>query len=107
MFSIEHILPLSKLGSNDLENLAWSCIGCNIFKSNKTEFLDTVSQQLFPLFNPRTMTWHDHFMWDETFTVVIGKTATGRVTIEALQLNRRQVRNLRRALIAINEHPTK
>ena len=53
------------------------------------------------------MTWHDHFMWDETFTVVIGKTATGRVTIEALQLNRRQVRNLRRALIAINEHPTK
>ena len=107
LFSVEHILPLSKLGTNDIENLAFSCIGCNIFKSNKTEFLDTVSQQSFPLFNPRTMTWHDHFIWDETFSIVIGKTAIGRVTIEALQLNRRQVRNLRRALIAINEHPPK
>jgi hypothetical protein len=36
---------------------------------------------------------------------MIGKTAVGRVTIAAIQLNRRQLKNLRRALIAIGEHP--
>ena len=36
---------------------------------------------------------------------MIGKTAIGRCTIEALKVNRRQVKNLRKALIAIGEHP--
>lgn len=107
LFSIEHILPLSRLGVSTIENLAYACSGCNIFKSNRTAFLDTISQKLHPLFNPRTMVWDDHFLWDETFTVMIGKTAIGRVTISALQLNRRQVKNLRRALMAIDEHPPK
>jgi HNH endonuclease len=106
-FSIEHILPRSKGGLDDLINLALACIGCNIFKSDKTEFIDPVSQQIMPLFNPRIMVWQEHFTWDETLTIIIGKTAIGRATVEALQLNRRQVKNLRRALIAIGEHPPK
>ena len=104
-FSIEHIIPRSKNGLDHLENLAWSCIGCNIFKSDKTEFLDTITQQFFPLFNPRIMNWIEHFIWDEALTSIIGKTAIGRVSIAAIQLNRRQLINLRRALIAIEEHP--
>lgn len=36
-FSIEHIHPLSLGGANTLENLAWSCMGCNSFKGAKTE----------------------------------------------------------------------
>lgn len=106
-FSIEHILPRSKEGLNELENLAYACIGCNIYKSDKTEFLDIVSQEIVSLFNPRTMDWHEHFIWDESLTALIGKTAIGRTTIEALKLNRRQIKNLRRALIAIGEHPPK
>jgi hypothetical protein len=51
------------------------------------------------------MVWQEHFMWDETFTLIIGKTAVGRATVLALKLNRLQLRNLRRALIAIDEHP--
>jgi hypothetical protein len=106
-FSIEHILPRSKKGLDQLNNLAYACIGCNIYKSNKTEFLDVVSQQLSILFNPRTMYWNDHFVWDESLTSLIGKTAIGRASIEAIRLNRRQIRNLRRALISIGEHPPK
>lgn len=107
LFSIEHILPRSKEGVNDVGNLAFACSGCNIFKSDKTTFLDNISQQLQPLFNPRTMIWSEHFIWDDTLTVIIGKTAIGRVTIEALKLNRLQIKNLRRALISIDEHPPK
>lgn len=105
LFSIEHIIPRSKNGSDELDNLAYACIGCNIYKSDKTEFVDVVSQSLSNLYNPRTMNWADHFIWDESSTVILGKTAIGRATIEALKLNRRPVKNLRRALIAIGEHP--
>lgn len=87
--------------------MALACLGCNIIKSDKTEFTDPVSLHLSSLFNPRTMSWEEHFMWDETSTLIIGKTATGRATIEALNLNRRPLKNLRRALIAIGEHPPK
>ncbi len=107
LFSIEHIVPRAKEGLNDLDNLALACIGCNIFKSAKIEFIDPVSQQVSLLFNPRTMIWDTHFIWDETLTMLIGKTAIGRATIEALKMNRQQLRNLRRALIAIGEHPPK
>jgi hypothetical protein len=55
--------------------------------------------------SPRTMLWKEHFIWDESLTSLIGQTAIGRATIEALKLNRRPVKNLRRALIAIGEHP--
>jgi 5-methylcytosine-specific restriction endonuclease McrA len=54
-FSIEHIRPRSKEGLDELNNLAYACIGCNIYKSDKTEFLDVISQEIVPLFNPRTM----------------------------------------------------
>ena len=34
-FSVEHVLPISKKGSDELENLALACQGCNSFKSDK------------------------------------------------------------------------
>ena len=70
-----------------------------------TEYLDGVSLETVTLFNPRAMQWSDHFMWNESYTAVVGKTPTGRATIEALRLNRKPLMNLRRALIAIGEHP--
>jgi hypothetical protein len=106
-FSVEHILPIAKNGSSELANLALSCLGCNYHKSTKTEILELISQKITTLFDPRTMMWHDHFVWDETAIIIIGKTAIGRATIQALKLNRQQVKNLRRALIAIDEHPPK
>jgi hypothetical protein len=87
--------------------LGLACFGCNIYKSDKTDFLDAVTQQVSDLYNPRTMEWENHFLWDETLTQIIGQTSTGRATVTALKLNRPQLKNLRRALIAIGEHPPK
>lgn len=39
-FNVEHIVPLSKNGTNELDNLACSCGGCNGHKHNKMETLD-------------------------------------------------------------------
>jgi HNH endonuclease len=106
-FSIEHIIPIAKNGLSELSNYALSCLGCNYHKSIKIEIVELISQKITPLFNPRTMIWNEHFVWDETSTIIIGKTAIGRATIQALKLNRQQIKNLRRALIAIDEHPPK
>jgi hypothetical protein len=67
--------------------------------------VDTVTNQLVALFHPHTQRWQDHFTWDERFELIIGLTATGRATVEALQLNRPELLNLRKLLYAAGEHP--
>ena len=104
-FSIEHIIPRSAGGETVLDNLALSCQGCNNHKYNKTEGRDPVSGDTVPLYHPRKQRWSNHFAWNDDFTLIIGLTSTGRSTVEALQLNRKGVVNLRRVLYAMGEHP--
>ena len=52
-FSVEHIFPISKGGTDDLKNLALACQGCNGYKSTKTEALDVISQMTGQFYNPR------------------------------------------------------
>ena len=104
-FSLEHIIPRSQGGTTSLDNLALACQGCNNHKYNRTNAGDTLTKQLVALFHPRTQRWQDHFTWDERFEFVIGLTATGRATVEALQLNRPELINLRKLLYAAGEHP--
>ena len=104
-FSVEHIFPISKSGTDDLENLALACQGCNGHKSTKTEAFDAISQTITVFYNPRKDSWNEHFVWSEEFTEIVGKTAKGRVTIKILKLNRQSVMNLRRILVLAGEHP--
>lgn len=39
------------------------------------------------LFNPRAQRWEDHFGMSEDYRIV-GKTATGRASVELLRMNR-------------------
>lgn len=80
-FSIEHIFPLSKGGSSDLENLALACQGCNNYKSTKVNAFDAISQTTAKFYNPRKDVWKEHFVWSEDFSEIVGLTAKGRVTI--------------------------
>ena len=66
---------------------------------------DPVSGELIPLFHPLKQKWRDHFMWSDGFTLIIGLTPTGRATVDALQLNREGLVNLRRILYSMGEHP--
>ncbi|MCB0126956.1 MAG: HNH endonuclease [Caldilineaceae bacterium] len=84
---IEHIVPLSKGGSDDESNLWLACPICNRHKANKTTGIDPESGEESPLFNPRQQTWSEHFRWDESGLYLIGLTALGRATIAALQMN--------------------
>jgi HNH endonuclease len=105
-FAIEHIYPLAHGGTDALDNLALSCFGCNGPKGDVTEALDAETNTIVPLFHPRQDDWHGHFAWNPTFTELIGKTPTGRATIQRLKLNRPGVVNLRRLMLGTEEgHP--
>jgi 5-methylcytosine-specific restriction endonuclease McrA len=104
-FSLEHIRPRSRKGKRSIGNLALSCQGCNNHKFNKTHARDPVSEDIVPLFHPRKHSWHDHFAWSTDFTLIIGVTPIGRATVDALQLNRVGLVNLRRVLVRVGEHP--
>ncbi len=106
-FETEHILPIALGGTDDLENLAFACRGCNARKSQKTQGFDAFTQQLAPLFNPRTEDWSRHFAWDNEFLKIFGLTPTGRATVSALQLNRPGVVNLRYLMKLSGVHPPK
>ncbi len=103
--SVEHILPLSRGGTNDEDNLALSCQGCNGSKYNKTQAFDSLSGRMVPLFHPRKHDWHRHFAWSTDCLRLAGLTPTGRATIEELNLNRDGVIRLRRLLLLNRDHP--
>jgi 5-methylcytosine-specific restriction endonuclease McrA len=103
-FEVDHIIPRSKNGLTEPENLALSC-GCNNHKGGRTHARDPQTERVVPLFHPRRQRWTRHFAWSDDFLVITGRTATGRATVEALRLNRPELLNLRRALRAIAEHP--
>jgi hypothetical protein len=106
-FHCEHIRPRNAGGRTALDNLAWACPGCNGHKYTKTHAQDPHTGRRVPLFNPRRQRWSRHFAWSEDFTYVVGRTMTGRATVDALHLNRPQLLNLRRLLHAAGEHPPK
>ena len=104
-FSIEHIIPRSKGGKTSYVNLALSCQGCNNHKYIKTNDIDLITNEQVPLFNPRKHIWEEHFRWSDDTLDCIGVTAIGRVTVRALQLNRYELRNLRKLLLSVGKHP--
>ena len=104
-FHIEHIVPLKRGGSGELENLAFACDGCNSLKWTHVEWPDPESGQPALLFNPRTEEWLTHFAWNEDFILVSGLTPVGRATLDLLKMNRPGLVNVRKALRAIGVYP--
>jgi hypothetical protein len=104
-FQFDHIIPTCLDGQTIFKNIARSCGGCNVYKSDKIHFYDPITNALCPIYNPRLDKWSHHFQWNEDKLRLIGKTATGRATIELLRLNRKGVVNQRSLLKLINIHP--
>ncbi|MEM8523379.1 MAG: HNH endonuclease signature motif containing protein [Bacteroidota bacterium] len=104
-FAYEHIIPIALGGSNEPDNLAYSCLGCNSFKQAAITATDPESGEIVSLFHPRKEKWADHFSWSEDTLQIVGLTATGRATIEKLQTNREASIHFRKLLLMSGEHP--
>ncbi|MEM7535777.1 MAG: HNH endonuclease signature motif containing protein [Chloroflexota bacterium] len=106
-FEIEHIIPLSKGGTSEPNNLALSCSGCNSRKYNRTEALDPINDEMVALYNPRLHNWVEHYSWSPDYTLLIAHTSIARATINALGTNRTQLVNMRLLLYSAGKHPPK
>ncbi len=84
---IEHIIPIAQGGTNDETNLWLACPLCNSHKSDKISAVDPETSEMYPLFNPRTQRWQDHFRWSDDGIRIIGLTPVGRATTAALHFN--------------------
>jgi hypothetical protein len=104
-FHIEHIIPLSFGGTNELVNLALACDGCNSFKWAYVEWIDPKTGLKSFLFNPRKDEWAEHFIWADDFTTIQGITSQGRATVDLLKMNRLGLINIRKALRVYGVHP--
>jgi hypothetical protein len=104
-YAVEHITPRKRGGQTMESNLALACQGCNEHKHAKVKAPDPLTGKQVSLFHPRRQAWAEHFVWSADALEIIGLTPTGRATVSALQLNRAEVINLRRLLLAVGEHP--
>lgn len=104
-FTMDHIVPWSQGGSSDMDNLALACFPCNRRKSDRQESVDPETGEAIHLFHPRQDQWPEHFIWSYDGLSIIGRTAIGRATVEALELNRKRAQRLRATDREVGRHP--
>jgi hypothetical protein len=95
----DHIRSQKHHGATTLENLCWACARCNAAKGSDVSAYDPKTDELVPLFNPRVDAWHAHFEWNGPS--LMGKTKTGRATIDLLKINLHENMEHRRILIQV------
>lgn len=105
VLEIEHIIPVAKGGGDEEANLWVACHSCNLYKGSKTHAHDPLTGRLTPLFNPRQQQWSRHFRWSQDGAFIEGRTACGRATIIALNLNNLVVVTVRRNWVTAGWHP--
>lgn len=87
MFTLDHVVPQSLGGSDELDNLALACRRCNERRYNFTTGIDSESGLETPLFQPRQQVWAEQFIWTSDGVKIISLTSVGRATNNRLDLN--------------------
>lgn len=105
ILEIDHIIPQAKGGTDDPDNLWLACRLCNSYKGIQTTALDPNTGKNSQLFNPRQQQWSQHFQWSSNGTQIEGKTAIGRATVNALQLNNFIAVTVREQWVQAGWHP--
>jgi hypothetical protein len=102
-FHIDHVVPVKAGGHDTGDNLALACVSCSLRKAARQTAIDPASGEHVTLFHPRLDLWHDHFRWHGVR--LLGQTATGRATIEALEMNRPLIIAIREEEQVRDRHP--
>ena len=102
-FHIDHIIPVVAGGETTSDNLALACVSCSLRKGARQELKDLQTGETVTIFNPRQQTWKEHFRWDGV--TIVGLTATGQATAEALDLHRATMLAIRAEEELLGRHP--
>ncbi|MEH2088809.1 HNH endonuclease [Nostoc sp.] len=85
-FTVDHFIPKSIGGADEINNLALACRRCNERRYNFVAGYDLETKAVVPLFNPRQQIWSEHFLWSANDRTIIGVTPTGRATCNRLDI---------------------
>lgn len=102
---IDHIIPVVDGGQTVADNLCLSCRSCNSAKYDRVSAVDPESKRMVPLFHPRRQKWSRHFLWNKTNGRLVGRTAAGRATVAALQMNDARLVELRLLWAQLDLYP--
>jgi HNH endonuclease len=102
-FHIDHITPVVAGGTTTANNLALACVSCSLRKAARQLVEDPETGEKVSIFNPRQQVWTAHFRWNGV--QVVGLTATGRATINALNMNRAIILAIRAEEEFLGRHP--
>ncbi|MEZ4662735.1 MAG: HNH endonuclease signature motif containing protein [Caldilineaceae bacterium] len=105
LLEIDHIIPESRGGSSEEDNLVLACPVCNSHKGVQIDAVDPITQTRVRLYNPRAEAWPEHFHWLDQGAVIEGKTAIGRATVIALDMNHPDTVAARHLWIVAGWHP--
>ena len=100
-FHVEHIRAKQHGGQDNESNLALACPDCNAHKGPNLTSVDSLTDTVVLIFNPRTEKWEDHFVRQEA--VILGVTAVGRATVELLNMNEAERVEMREELLTNGE----
>ena len=104
-FEFDHIIPTSAGGKTMFENLCLACPSCNSYKHDAREVSDPETGKIITLFHPQQDNWQEHFAWNETYTLLLGKTPSAKVTLVKLHMNRPALVELRELWVAFGKFP--
>lgn len=104
---VDHILPQSANGPNELENLALACSHCNAHKATHQTGTDPLTRTVVRLFNPRIDDWTVHFFLNRETGEIDGRTPIGRATVKVLLMNADQPIRARRNLMILGFYETR
>jgi hypothetical protein len=103
-FHIDHIKPLAEGGTSHPDNLALACVSCSLKKSARVKHVDPRTGKSVRLFNPRLDKWAEHLKLT-LHLKISGRTAVGRATVSALDMNRPTILLIRRELQLLGRFP--
>ena len=84
-FPVDRIIAGQHGGEYTPENTALACHECNAKKGPCISGVDTASDMIVPLYNPRKLAWSEHFEFSGA--LIVGTTPTGRATVRTLGFN--------------------
>ncbi len=85
-FEVDHFIPLSENGTDDLDNLVLACRACNAYKAFHYLGLSDKNENV-RLFNPRRDVWNEHFRVNLKTFEIEGLTEIAVGTINRLKIN--------------------
>ena len=100
----DHIISLKHGGETTAENLAYSCLYCNLNKGTDLGSIIWRTGELVRFFNPRRDRWSEHFRLEAA--TIQPLTDIGEVTERIFQFNHSDRILERPVLIDVNRYPS-